>query len=68
MRDRIAVIEGTARAPTAVRTGRMLVPIVAGFNLQAAGGYDWVRYLVARCAVLFVVGEVLIALGRLRGE
>jgi ACS family D-galactonate transporter-like MFS transporter len=48
--------------------GGILVPIIAGFILGATGGYDWVLYFFAGCAVLFIVGTALIPFGRLRGE
>ena len=49
-------------------TGGILVPIIAGLILQATGAYDWVLYFFAGCAVLFILGTVLIPFGRLRGE
>ncbi|MBV8399468.1 MAG: MFS transporter [Acetobacteraceae bacterium] len=49
-------------------TGGILVPIIAGFILQATGGYDWVLYFFAGCAILFILGTILIPFGRLRGE
>jgi ACS family D-galactonate transporter-like MFS transporter len=49
-------------------TGGILVPLIAGLILQATGGYDSVLYFFAGCAVLFILGTVLIPFGRLRGE
>jgi MFS transporter, ACS family, D-galactonate transporter len=49
-------------------TGGILVPIIAGFILQVTGGYDWVLYFFAGCAILFILGTLLIPFGRLRSE
>ncbi len=46
--------------------GGIIVPIIAGFILQVTGAYDWVLYFFAGCAVLFILGTLLIPLGRLR--
>jgi ACS family D-galactonate transporter-like MFS transporter len=49
-------------------SGGIIVPLVAGFILQATGSYDGVLYFFAGCAVLFILGTVVIPFGRLRGE
>jgi len=49
-------------------TGGIVVPLVAGFVLQATGSYDGVLYFFAGCAVLFILGTVVIPFGRLRHE
>jgi MFS transporter, ACS family, D-galactonate transporter len=49
-------------------TGGIVVPLIAGFILQATGSYNGVLYFFAGCAVLFILGTVLIPFGRLRGE
>ncbi len=48
--------------------GGIVVPIIAGLILQAAGTYDWVLYFFAGCAALFILGTLLIPFGRLRNE
>jgi ACS family D-galactonate transporter-like MFS transporter len=47
-------------------TGGVLVPIVAGFILQVTGAYDWVLYFFAGCALLFIIGTLLISFPRQR--
>jgi ACS family D-galactonate transporter-like MFS transporter len=49
-------------------TGGIVVPLIAGFILQATGSYDGVLYFFAGCAVLFIAGSVVIPFGRLRHE
>jgi ACS family D-galactonate transporter-like MFS transporter len=49
-------------------SGGIVVPLIAGFILQATGSYDGVLYFFAGCAVLFILGTVVIPFGRLRHE
>ena len=48
--------------------GGIIVPIIAGFILQATGAYDLVLYFFAGCAVLFIMGTLMIPFARLPGE
>ncbi|HUB44595.1 MAG TPA: MFS transporter [Acetobacteraceae bacterium] len=48
--------------------GGVVVPLIAGFILQLTGSYDGVLYFFAGCAVLFILGTVVIPFGRLRHE
>ncbi len=41
-----------------------MVPLVAGFVLQATGSYDGVLYFFAGCAGLFILGTLVIPFGR----
>jgi MFS transporter, ACS family, D-galactonate transporter len=49
-------------------TGGIVVPLIAGFILQATGSYNGVLYFFSGCAVLFILGTVVIPFGRLRHE
>jgi len=48
--------------------GGIVVPLVAGFILQATGSYDGVLYFFAGCAALFILGTLAIPFGRGRSE
>ena len=49
-------------------TGGVVVPLIAGFILQLTGSYNGVLYFFAGCALLFILGTVVIPFGRLRHE
>ncbi|MDP4026864.1 MFS transporter [Methylobacterium sp. NEAU 140] len=60
--DKVGLVGGAMNC--AGSTSGIVIPILAGFILQATGAYDAVLHFFAACALAYVVGTLLIDFGR----